>query len=314
MANYYRTQKVEVKHNGIWVKGVVQNVEGRGAGIRTDKGQSFYFWNNVRPDAQAERASKRSSSGATLGDIMPQHLKEAVAQKERTTWDLVVGPKDPTPQPVPRHSDPMMLGRPYLDDHQTPSKPARPTPPGFGEKGKPRVMKPRARSRPRTPSAIGDAMKAIRVQRGLTQEALGNKMPIARSRLVTIETGDTLPDLVEVERFAKALGFDVGPLKQILGESIRDRTQVVSAATPKNKRPKKVALPLPALPTIPEPVVPLPQRPIETPPLMPPSLPNPFPPEGIKQIRIKIGGVEVEGISVEETARLIKILQAEESK
>ena len=55
-------------------------------------------------------------------------------------------------------------------------------------------------------------LKALREQRGLTQEQLSEKSGVSRTYLARLETGRQDPTLSTLEKLAKALGVKVGRL------------------------------------------------------------------------------------------------------
>ena len=55
-------------------------------------------------------------------------------------------------------------------------------------------------------------LKAVRVKRGMSQEALAKKAGISRGYLLRLEAGRQDPTLGTVERLAKALKVKVGRL------------------------------------------------------------------------------------------------------
>jgi len=55
-------------------------------------------------------------------------------------------------------------------------------------------------------------LKALREQRGLTQEQLSERSGVSRTYLARLETGRQDPTLSTLEKLAKALGVKVGRL------------------------------------------------------------------------------------------------------
>lgn len=60
--------------------------------------------------------------------------------------------------------------------------------------------------------ALGKRIAALRVERGLTQEMLAEKLDSAKSVVSRIETGAIVPSLNRLVEIADALGTDVGDL------------------------------------------------------------------------------------------------------
>jgi transcriptional regulator with XRE-family HTH domain len=68
--------------------------------------------------------------------------------------------------------------------------------------------------------AFGKALKEIRVQKGFSQEKLGNVALIERSHVGKIERGEHLPNLVLIFRLAKALSVKPGVLVDLAGAQL----------------------------------------------------------------------------------------------
>lgn len=60
--------------------------------------------------------------------------------------------------------------------------------------------------------AFGDAMKAARTQRGMSQEELGNRSGLHRAHIGEIERGEISPTLDSLQAIAHALGLPASEL------------------------------------------------------------------------------------------------------
>ncbi|MBR2589653.1 MAG: response regulator [Clostridia bacterium] len=60
--------------------------------------------------------------------------------------------------------------------------------------------------------SFSETLKALRSKKGLSQQALANKMFITRSAIAHWETGNRLPDAVMIGRLAEALDTDINVL------------------------------------------------------------------------------------------------------
>ncbi len=60
--------------------------------------------------------------------------------------------------------------------------------------------------------AFGKAVRAHRIQAGLSQEDLANKASVERSHMGKIERGEHMPNLVLILRLATALEISAGEL------------------------------------------------------------------------------------------------------
>lgn len=78
-------------------------------------------------------------------------------------------------------------------------------------------------------TAFGRAIKALRVERGISQEELADLANIQRPTLSSIETGASDPRLGTVFKLAEALGLPVGTLLERV-EAVRR-----AAGTPKKR-------------------------------------------------------------------------------
>lgn len=63
---------------------------------------------------------------------------------------------------------------------------------------------------------FGDAIRARRKERGLSQEALADEIPLYRSYLADVERGARNLGLVNAMRIARALGV---PLSALIGDA-----------------------------------------------------------------------------------------------
>lgn len=66
---------------------------------------------------------------------------------------------------------------------------------------------------------IGQAIKSVREERGLSQAAVAENSGISRTALSNIETGDARPNLDTVVAIAEALGVRAGELIESARES-----------------------------------------------------------------------------------------------
>jgi transcriptional regulator with XRE-family HTH domain len=57
--------------------------------------------------------------------------------------------------------------------------------------------------------AWGQRLKRLRVQRGLTQQALADKAEVARNTIARFETATRRPDIDVLERLARALRLSI---------------------------------------------------------------------------------------------------------
>lgn len=336
---YTHRQAVQVRNSaGLqWMNGTIDKLEGRGAVVLIEGSgkRNFYYWGSIRPRVEVE--TRRPSSGttrvdpedqftpprpqlprkpeaprATLGDVMPASLKAAAAGVHAGATAPALPVPTVIPGPAPHPGNLRLVNGPSDADSMP-----RKLPPGFGEAGKPRIMKPRARERPRTPTAIGDAMKAIRIEKGYTQNDLADKMPCPRGRLVNVEAGDALPDNVEVERFSAALGFAPDELLKLLEHSRLKRTEERAAARelaanpePKSKKPKRKVKTKAERHAREQELKEIGDRLDEELKEVAAKESSALPPPGISHIKMKLpGGIEVEGVSVEEAARLLQMMK-----
>ncbi len=84
-------------------------------------------------------------------------------------------------------------------------------------------MPPRRRSQPRSPehAALGEAMRRLRQQAGLSQEQLAERADTDLSQIGGIERGTRNPSYSTLVRLATALGTTVGAIA-ILADEIRN--------------------------------------------------------------------------------------------
>ncbi|HEU4459742.1 MAG TPA: helix-turn-helix transcriptional regulator [Methylibium sp.] len=94
-------------------------------------------------------------------------------------------------------------------------------------------MQERARVRGRPPGktsfeegpakAFGQAVRELRLKRGLSQEELGAAARVERSHMGKIERGEHLPSLAVVLRLAESLSCRPGKLVDRMAELLRPR-------------------------------------------------------------------------------------------
>ena len=66
---------------------------------------------------------------------------------------------------------------------------------------------------------FSDTLKKTRMQKGLSHQALADKLFVTRSTVVRWETGSRLPDVMMISRLSEALGVDVNVLLSAAAES-----------------------------------------------------------------------------------------------
>lgn len=59
---------------------------------------------------------------------------------------------------------------------------------------------------------FSNTLRKLRIEKGLSQQELADKVYVTRSSVVRWETGIRLPDTAMISRLAKALGVDVHTL------------------------------------------------------------------------------------------------------
>ncbi len=77
------------------------------------------------------------------------------------------------------------------------------------------------RQAPDIAAAFGNAVRSIRIESGVAQEALAHKAGIERSHMGKIERGEHLPSLALVFKIAGALDCSVTALIQSTEEHLR---------------------------------------------------------------------------------------------
>lgn len=66
---------------------------------------------------------------------------------------------------------------------------------------------------------FSDALRKLRIEKGLSQQALADKMYVTRSTVARWESGTRLPDAVTISRLAEVLGADVNTLLSAAAQS-----------------------------------------------------------------------------------------------
>ena len=69
-------------------------------------------------------------------------------------------------------------------------------------------------------SEFGTILRAYRLEKGLSQEQLGEKLDIVRSYICSLESGKRQPSLAMVFRLASALGIKPGELVDAVAERL----------------------------------------------------------------------------------------------
>lgn len=92
--------------------------------------------------------------------------------------------------------------------------------------------------------AFGLAVRAMRSEQGVAQEALAHKAGVERSHMGKIERGDHIPSLPLIFKLAKALGCSVTELLGLMesrlqeqGEREEARAEIVQPAPRKKRSP-----------------------------------------------------------------------------
>lgn len=74
--------------------------------------------------------------------------------------------------------------------------------------------------------AFGAAVRALRNERGFSQESLANLADIERSHMGKVERGEHMPTLVIVFKIARGLGCSaaevMGRAEEVLGDGVRE--------------------------------------------------------------------------------------------
>jgi transcriptional regulator with XRE-family HTH domain len=90
---------------------------------------------------------------------------------------------------------------------------------------------------PPTPPRVGDALAALRRQRGLSLDELSRQAGVSKSMLSQIERGQANPTVAVVWRLAGALGVAIGDLLGGAPPARPRLTQVAAHATPRLASP-----------------------------------------------------------------------------
>lgn len=85
-----------------------------------------------------------------------------------------------------------------------------------------------------------DTLRKLRVEKGLSQQGLADKLYVTRSTVARWETGSRLPDAVMISRLADVLGVDVNMLLSAAAQSdecpnvimVDDRKLILSGGLP----------------------------------------------------------------------------------
>ena len=75
------------------------------------------------------------------------------------------------------------------------------------------------RERQRLNTLFAETLRKLRVERGLSQEQLGEQMYVTRSTVARWENGSRLPDAAMISRLSQCLGVDVSMLLNASAES-----------------------------------------------------------------------------------------------
>lgn len=87
---------------------------------------------------------------------------------------------------------------------------------------------------------FSNTLRKLRIEKGLSQQELADKVYVTRSSVVRWETGIRLPDTAMISRLAKALGVDVHTLFFAVAQSdecpnvimVDDRKLILSGGLP----------------------------------------------------------------------------------
>ena len=75
--------------------------------------------------------------------------------------------------------------------------------------------------------SFGEALRRLRLEKGLSQQRLSELLFVDRSTVVRWETGSRLPDALLIARIAQALGVDVSILLGAAVENAADKPTVI---------------------------------------------------------------------------------------
>jgi len=67
---------------------------------------------------------------------------------------------------------------------------------------------------------FGTVLRAYRLERGMTQEQLGEQVEAVRSHICMLESGKNQPSLIMIFRLAAALGIRPGELMDAVAERL----------------------------------------------------------------------------------------------
>jgi transcriptional regulator with XRE-family HTH domain len=67
---------------------------------------------------------------------------------------------------------------------------------------------------------FGTVLRAYRLERGMTQEQLGEQVEAVRSHICMLESGKNQPSLIMIFRLASALGIRPGELMDAVAERL----------------------------------------------------------------------------------------------
>jgi transcriptional regulator with XRE-family HTH domain len=62
---------------------------------------------------------------------------------------------------------------------------------------------------------FGGRIKALRIEKGLTQEHLAEKSGLHKNYIGMIERGERNPSLINIEKIAKGLGISISELMKV---------------------------------------------------------------------------------------------------
>lgn len=75
--------------------------------------------------------------------------------------------------------------------------------------------------------SFGEALRRLRLEKGLSQRRLSELLFVDRSTVVRWETGSRLPDALLIARIAQALGVDVSVLLGAAAEKVAEKPAVI---------------------------------------------------------------------------------------
>jgi transcriptional regulator with XRE-family HTH domain len=241
-----------------WVQGKIKEVVRGGAFVLTDLGRSnFYNWKEIK--------------------LLPKPAKPkqpAIGVPLTSTLGEVLASKPPPPVAPPAAPPPVTYGQPASVLNGKPGpKPGSAASPALAASVGRRI------TRRHTLTPIGNLFKAVRLQHGLSQKAIAQKLyPKGKAYdqfISLIELGDRIPNDEELLSFSIAFGNDLDELIKARDDS----GQVVAPGKTANAVPRGFADGIRAREAAaaqaqPEPPVPAPTLPAAAPLPPPPSVPG----------------------------------------